>query len=216
MSDQSNTHHEQAKELGALKERIRELEAIEAECKQTEAALKENKDKYRLLAENVNDVIYTLDMNLNYTYVSPSAKFLLGYEPSEMLKKSAAKDINDTLGHDTGDLLLKAVTERLSSAMRKSDTVARFGGDEFVLILPELRSIEDATPVAQKIVESFRKPFPINTHQLIVTTSIGIAVYPYDGSGETALLKNADVAMYKAKQTGRNRYQVFKKELIDA
>lgn len=126
-----------------------------------------------------------------------------------MLDLDNFKDINDTLGHDTGDLLLKAVTERLNAAMRKSDTVARFGGDEFVLLLPELKGIEDATPVAQRIVESFRDPFLINTHQLIVTASIGIAVYPYDGSDEVALLKNADVAMYQAKQAGRDRYQVF-------
>lgn len=126
-----------------------------------------------------------------------------------MLDLDNFKDINDTLGHDTGDLLLKAVTERLNAAMRKSDTVARFGGDEFVLLLPELKGIENATPVAQRIVESFRDPFLINTHQLIVTASIGIAVYPYDGSDEVTLLKNADVAMYQAKQAGRDRYQVF-------
>jgi len=133
-----------------------------------------------------------------------------------MLDLDNFKDVNDTLGHDAGDFLLKTAAERLSEALRKSDTVARFGGDEFVLILPELRGIEDATPVAQRIVEGFRKPFPINTYQLIVTTSIGIAVYPDDGSDEAALLKNADIAMYQAKQAGRDRYQFFKKELSDA
>ncbi len=128
-----------------------------------------------------------------------------------MLDLDNFKDINDTLGHDVGDSLLKTAAERLKAAMRKSDTVARFGGDEFVLLLPELKGIEDASRVAQKIVESFRKPFPMNTHQLIVTVSIGIAVYPDDGSNEAALLKNADIAMYQAKQAGRDRYQVFKK-----
>ncbi len=126
-----------------------------------------------------------------------------------MLDLDNFKDINDTLGHDAGDFLLKTAAERLNAAMRKSDTVARFGGDEFVLLLPDLKGIEDATRVAQKIVDSFRKPFLINTHQLIVTTSIGIAVYPDDGSDEVALLKNADIAMYQAKQAGRDRYQVF-------
>lgn len=128
-----------------------------------------------------------------------------------MLDLDNFKDINDTLGHDAGDFLLKTAAERLNAVMRKSDTIARFGGDEFVLLLPEIKGIEDATRVAQKIVESFRKPFLINTRQLIVTASIGIAVYPYDGADEASLLKNADIAMYQAKQTGRNRYKVFKK-----
>ncbi|MEI7638923.1 MAG: diguanylate cyclase [Syntrophus sp. (in: bacteria)] len=120
------------------------------------------------------------------------------------------KDVNDTLGHDVGDLLLKATSERLSAALRKGDTVARFGGDEFVLILPDMEVIEDAIQVAQKIVDSFCEPFPIDTHQLVVTTSIGIAVYPDDGIDEGILLKNADIAMYQAKQAGRARYQIYK------
>ena len=128
-----------------------------------------------------------------------------------MLDLDNFKDVNDTLGHDVGDLLLKAATERLSAALRKGDTVARFGGDEFVLILPDLKAIEDAIQVAQKIVDSFCKPFLIDTHQLVVTTSIGIAVYPDDGTDEGTLLKNADIAMYQAKQAGRARYQLYKK-----
>ena len=127
-----------------------------------------------------------------------------------MLDLDNFKDVNDTLGHDVGDLLLKATAERLSAALRKGDTVARFGGDEFVLILPDLEVIEDAIQVAQKIVDSFRKPFLIDTHQLVVTTSIGIAVYPDDGTDEGILLKNADIAMYQAKQAGRARYQIYK------
>ena len=128
-----------------------------------------------------------------------------------MLDLDNFKDVNDTLGHDVGDILLKAAAMRLSAALRKVDTVARFGGDEFVLILPDLKVIEDAIPVAQKIVDSFRKPFLIDTHQLVVTTSIGIAVYPNDGTDEGILLKNADIAMYQAKQAGRARYQLCKK-----
>ena len=128
-----------------------------------------------------------------------------------MLDLDHFKGVNDTLGHDMGDLLLQATAERLSAALRKGDTVARFGGDEFLLILPDLEVIEDAIQVAQKIVDSFRKPFLIDTHQLIVTTSIGIAVYPYDGIDEGTLLKNADIAMYQAKQAGGDRYQLCKK-----
>jgi diguanylate cyclase (GGDEF)-like protein/PAS domain S-box-containing protein len=128
-----------------------------------------------------------------------------------MLDLDNFKDVNDTLGHDAGDILLKAAAMRLSAELRKVDTVARFGGDEFVLILPDLKIIEDAIPVAQKIVDSFRKSFLIDTNQLIVTMSIGIAVYPNDGIDEAMLLKNADIAMYQAKQAGRDRYQLCKK-----
>jgi diguanylate cyclase (GGDEF)-like protein/PAS domain S-box-containing protein len=127
-----------------------------------------------------------------------------------MLDLDHFKDVNDTLGHDVGDLLLKTTAERLSAALRKGDTVARFGGDEFVLILPDLKGAKDAIRVAQKIVDSFQKPFLIDAHRLVVTTSIGIAVYPDDGTDEGVLLKNADIAMYQAKQAGRNRYRLYK------
>ncbi len=128
-----------------------------------------------------------------------------------MLDLDHFKDVNDTLGHDIGDLTLKATAERLHAALRKGDTIARFGGDEFVLILPDLETIEDAIQVAQKIVDSFCKPFLVDTHQLVVTTSIGIAVYPDDGTDDDILLRNADIAMYQAKQAGRARYQLYKK-----
>ena len=127
-----------------------------------------------------------------------------------MLDLDNFKDVNDTLGHDVGDTLLKAVAERLSGTLRKSDTVARFGGDEFVLIFPDMEIIEEAIQVVQKIIDRFNKPFLIDTHQLVVTTSIGIAVYPKDGMDEEILMKNADIAMYQAKQAGRARYQLYK------
>jgi diguanylate cyclase (GGDEF)-like protein/PAS domain S-box-containing protein len=129
-----------------------------------------------------------------------------------MLDLDNFKEVNDTLGHDVGDILLKATAEQLSAALRKGDTVARFGGDEFVLIFPDLEVMENAIPVLQKIVDRFRNPFLIGTHQLVVTMSIGIAFYPNDGADESILLKHADIAMFQAKQAGRARYQFFKKD----
>jgi diguanylate cyclase (GGDEF)-like protein/PAS domain S-box-containing protein len=126
-----------------------------------------------------------------------------------MLDLDNFKEMNDTLGHDTGDLLLKAIAERLRSSLRKGDTVARFGGDEFVLILLDLKGIEDTIQVAQKILDSFHKPFITSTHQLLLTASIGINVYPKDGTDEDVLLRNADKAMYQAKQSGRNQYKLY-------
>jgi diguanylate cyclase (GGDEF)-like protein len=120
------------------------------------------------------------------------------------------KKINDTLGHIAGDLFLKATAEQLDAALRKGDTVAHFGGDEFLLILPDLKVIEDAIQVAQKIVDNSFKPLVIDTHQFVVTMSIGIAVYPHDGIDEGTLVKNADIAMYQAKQAGGSQYRLYK------
>jgi diguanylate cyclase (GGDEF)-like protein/PAS domain S-box-containing protein len=129
-----------------------------------------------------------------------------------MLDLDNFKCVNDTLGHDAGDTLLKAVTERLCGIIRKNDTVARFGGDEFVVIFSDIDEIEIAIQIVQKIIDGFLEPFLIDTHQRIVTTSIGISIYPNDGIDEKTLMKNADIAMYQAKQAGRARYQLYKKK----
>jgi diguanylate cyclase (GGDEF)-like protein/PAS domain S-box-containing protein len=131
-----------------------------------------------------------------------------------MLDLDTFKEVNDTHGHDIGDILLKAAAERLSETLRKGDTVARFGGDEFVLIFPEMDIIEDMIQIVHKIIDSFHKPFLIDTHQLFITTSIGIAIYPNDGIDERNLLKNADIAMYQAKKAGRARYQFYGTAII--
>jgi len=115
------------------------------------------------------------------------------------------KHINDTFGHDTGDLLLKATAQRLTAILRKSDTIARMGGDEFLLVLPEMAASNCADVVAEKILRAFSEPFTLNGHKISVTTSIGIAVYPHDGKDIETLLKMADMAMYEAKKAGRNK-----------
>jgi diguanylate cyclase (GGDEF)-like protein/PAS domain S-box-containing protein len=119
------------------------------------------------------------------------------------------KDVNDTLGHSVGDKLLQAVGDRLTSLLRKSDTVARMGGDEFMLMLPGITQGEDAAKIAQKNLEAFRKPFVFNGHELRITTSIGIAMYPDDGEDADTLMRNADTAMYHAKDQGRDNYQRY-------
>jgi diguanylate cyclase (GGDEF)-like protein/PAS domain S-box-containing protein len=119
------------------------------------------------------------------------------------------KDVNDTLGHSMGDQLLRAVGNRLSGLLRKGDTIARIGGDEFLLLLPELLQIEYTTTLAQKILHAFREPFVFNDHQLHITTSIGIAIFPDDGDNSDTLMKNADIAMYRAKNKGRDGFQRY-------
>jgi len=119
------------------------------------------------------------------------------------------KVINDSLGHNIGDQLLQAVAARLQTCVRESDTVARLGGDEFTVLLPHLHRSDDAVPVAQKIIEAIRHPFHIEGREFFSTTSIGISLFPEDGTDAETLIKNADTAMYQAKEVGRDNYQLF-------
>jgi diguanylate cyclase (GGDEF)-like protein/PAS domain S-box-containing protein len=117
------------------------------------------------------------------------------------------KLINDTHGHDVGDLLLKAVAKRLTSCLRGSDTVSRLGGDEFTVILPAIPMAQGAARVAEKILQTLAKPFVLEGHTIFVTTSIGISLYPQHGLSADVLVKEADSAMYSAKDLGKNRYE---------
>ncbi|MGB7272220.1 MAG: EAL domain-containing protein [Geitlerinemataceae cyanobacterium] len=119
------------------------------------------------------------------------------------------KWINDTLGHPVGDRLLQQMVQRLQSCLRDGDTIARWGGDEFVLLLPHIHGVEDATQIAQRILGAVQPAFAIDHHQLHVSCSIGIAVYPQDGEDAPTLTKNADVALYQVKEQGRNNYQLY-------
>ncbi len=119
------------------------------------------------------------------------------------------KTINDTLGHDAGDELLREVARRLKACLRDSDVVARLGGDEFVVLLPELNEERYAATVAQKILAATARPFMLLGNEFSVTASIGISTYPQDGRDEQTLTKNADIAMYHAKEQGKNNFQFY-------
>jgi diguanylate cyclase (GGDEF)-like protein/PAS domain S-box-containing protein len=119
------------------------------------------------------------------------------------------KVVNDTLGHSIGDEFLRAVAIRLQSALREEDSVARMGGDEFTVLLADLKTSNDAAKIAQKVLDTVAQPLQIDGTELFLTTSIGIALFPSDGDTAEALLANADHAMYRAKDAGRNSYQMF-------
>jgi diguanylate cyclase (GGDEF)-like protein/PAS domain S-box-containing protein len=123
------------------------------------------------------------------------------------------KYINDSLGHEKGDGLLREVAMRLSGVVRRGDTVARLSGDEFALVLADMGHVDDAIHVAQKILDVFHQPFRVAGHDLFVTASLGITLYPFDDRGAHDLLRNADVAMYRAKESGKNNYQFYVAEM---
>ena len=123
------------------------------------------------------------------------------------------KNINDSLGHNVGDQFLEATAVRLASCVREGDTVARLGGDEFAILLEDIAQIEDISMVARKVLGAFASPFTVELHELYLTTSIGVSLYPSDGEDGHTLLKHADAAMYKAKELGRNNFQFYSADM---
>jgi diguanylate cyclase (GGDEF)-like protein len=123
------------------------------------------------------------------------------------------KDINDSFGHSVGDQLLQSAAQRLEKCIRHSDTVSRQGGDEFVVLLSEVESAQDAACVSEKLIKAMAKPHLIGDHELKMTLSIGISLFPDDAGDAETLLTNADTAMYHAKRVGRNNYKCFTPEM---
>jgi diguanylate cyclase (GGDEF)-like protein/PAS domain S-box-containing protein len=119
------------------------------------------------------------------------------------------KQVNDTLGHAVGDELLRSITERLGRGIRSGDTLARIGGDEFALLLPDLKAASDAARIAEGMLSLFQTPFKLEVHEVYVTASIGIANYPDDGTDAATLLQHSDTAMYRAKRSGKNTFSSF-------
>ncbi|MCX8110247.1 MAG: GGDEF domain-containing protein, partial [Syntrophorhabdaceae bacterium] len=120
---------------------------------------------------------------------------------------------NDTYGHTAGDRLLKAVADMLTRQSRKGDTVARMGGDEFMLIFTDLKDRDDARVIAEKIIEEFKSTIISDGIKINITVSIGIALYPQHGTDIDTLVKNADIAMYMVKNSGRNGYRFYEPDL---
>ncbi|MBK1681911.1 EAL domain-containing protein [Rhodocyclus tenuis] len=131
-----------------------------------------------------------------------------------MLDLDRFKTVNDSLGHNHGDLLLQEVAKRLSQCIREDDTVARLGGDEFVVVLADMARLEDIVPVAQKILRALAAPLKVGSQVLSITTSLGVAVFPRDGDTADALLQYADTAMYRAKEQGGNAMTFFSPEMM--
>ncbi|MEA3278091.1 MAG: EAL domain-containing protein [Pseudomonadota bacterium] len=123
------------------------------------------------------------------------------------------KWVNDTLGHAVGDELLQQVAERLGSCVREVDTLARFGGDEFVVLLEDVRTADDAAEVAKKLIAAIEPPFDLASREIFMGASIGVTLYPEDSTDANTLLRNADMAMYRAKQAGHNNYAFFTREM---
>jgi diguanylate cyclase (GGDEF)-like protein len=123
------------------------------------------------------------------------------------------KDINDSFGHSVGDQLLQSAAKRLERCIRHSDTVSRQGGDEFVVLLSEVESAQDAACVSEKLIKAMANPHLFGDHELNVTLSIGISLFPDDAGDAETLLTNADTAMYHAKRVGRNNYKCFTPEM---
>lgn len=126
------------------------------------------------------------------------------------------KTINDTLGHNIGDLLLREVAERLARSLREDDTVARTGGDEFLVLLSQVRTPAEVTQVCQRMLHTLEQPMRLAEHELVINASIGVAMYPEDGNDHETLIKHADVAMYRAKSRGRNTFRLFKQHMNES
>jgi diguanylate cyclase (GGDEF)-like protein len=125
------------------------------------------------------------------------------------------KEVNDTLGHAVGDSLLRQVAQRLTAAVRGEDVVARLGGDEFLIVAGGLSHGDEAAAVAEKVIAAFTEPFTVDERELTTSPSIGIAIYPDDGTEPMVLLRNADLAMYEAKDSGRNMYRFYNRSIHD-
>lgn len=174
------------------------------EEKQTEAMVK-HQALHDALTNLPNRILFNQKLTAALSEVANNSKLIAVM----FLDLDRFKKVNDTLGHSVGDLLLQSVVQRLVSCLRETDVLARWGGDEFVLLLTQICSREDVNEIAHRLIEVLEPQFFLAGHAVHVTTSIGIAMYPHDGLDHNTLLQNADFALYQAKKCGRNNYQHY-------
>ena len=179
-------------------------QAIEIERKRTELRLS-RLAHYDPLTGLANRAFFTDDLNRALA----RAKRHNGVLGLLFIDLDRFKNINDTLGHDAGDDLLREVADRIKHCVREGDATARLGGDEFTVTLEGIEAVSSAEVVAAKILRTIAAPFTLHGHEVMISPSIGIATYPAAGEDAGTLLKNADIAMYRAKEQGRNNYQIF-------
>ncbi|MDI1309976.1 MAG: sensor domain-containing diguanylate cyclase [Methylotenera sp.] len=171
----------------------------------------ENLAHFDALANIPNRTLFNDRLKLALSYTKREKKMLAVM----FIDLDLFKEINDLYGHETGDIVLKKISRQLVSCVRESDTVARMGGDEFVVLLPIVDDIEDVKLVASKIVEAVAQPIKVAKTHLHVTCSIGIAIYPQHGKDEKLLMINADMAMYQAKNSGKNQAKFFEESMLN-
>ena len=211
MKDEDKVTDELRKELVELREQIAKLTKANTSLEKQISEYKKREEQLTYLATHdpVTGLPNRVLFNEHLTVALHRAHRNLQELTIMWLDLDYFKNVNDTLGHRVGDKLLRAVGNRLRNLLRKSDTVSRMGGDEFLLLLPEIAETDGVCLVAQKILETFQKPFVLGNHEIDITTSVGIAIYPADGEDVDNLLRSADIALYQAKTKGRNNYQHF-------
>jgi diguanylate cyclase (GGDEF)-like protein/PAS domain S-box-containing protein len=175
----------------------------------TERRRYEETIKYQAFYDSLTDLPNRLLLKDRITLEISHSKYTKQSLAIMYLDLDRFKLINDTLGHDIGDKLLKEIARRLKSCVNEADTVARIGGDEFVILLPEITREDNIGNIANKILEAIREPILIDSHELYISVSIGVTIYPDDGEDVETLLTNADVAMYRAKEKGKNNFQLY-------
>jgi diguanylate cyclase (GGDEF)-like protein len=188
---------------------------LQRRVEQQTLVIRRNEDRLRHLAEHdaLTNLPNRILLNDRLEMARARVKRFRSVLAVLMIDLDRFKEVNDSLGHLAGDQLLCWVAERLVALVRKTDTVARIGGDEFIVLLEDLQSCEDAGPVASKIVSSLSAPFEPGSRQVSISVSVGVCTFPEEGVHADDLLQNADVAMYQAKAQGRNSFSIFKPEM---
>lgn len=202
--------------VGVIRD-ITERKRVEEELRRTTVELSRSNEQLKLSRDRLHRLAYYDSLtglaNRKLFYESLNKSLEWAKQNNRLigllyLDLDGFKQVNDTLGHDFGDLLLKAAAGRITNCVRNSDLVARLGGDEFTVILPGIKCVEDVVIVARKILQTLSQPFMLEGHTIAVTASIGSSLYPRDGQTPEILIKKADMAMFGAKRLGRNQYQL--------